>query len=243
MKNTTLKHEIRKLFWKIGIDIIRYKPIPDELVRRKYLFNTYNIDVLLDVGANNGWWSKQVRDVMGYKEKIISFEPLSSAFELLKENSKGDSNWQIHNFGLGDIENNTKINISENSFSSSLLNMTSTHLEVSPDSKYSNHQEVKIKTLDSIFDKICNKNNNIYLKIDTQGFEDKVLKGAENSLSFIDTIQLEMSLVSLYEGELLFDEMYNYLLEKGYTLVAIEIGFSDERTGQLLQFDGIFHRN
>jgi len=243
MKKTSLKHEIRKIFWKIGIDITRYKPIPDELFRRKYLFNTYNIDTLLDVGANNGWWSNQVRNVMGYKEKIISFEPLSSAFELLKGNSKEDSNWEIFNFGLGDIEKNSKINISENSFSSSLLNMSPSHLEASPNSKYLNHEDVKIKTLDSIFNKICNKNNNIYLKIDTQGFEDKVLKGAENSLPYIDTIQLEMSLVSLYKGELLFDEMYNYLIEKGYTLVAVESGFSNEKTGQLLQIDGFFHRN
>jgi hypothetical protein len=80
------------------------------------------------------------------------------------------------------------------------------------------------------------------MKIDTQGFESKVLKGAENSLMQIDTVQMEMSLVPLYEGELLFNEMSILMSEKGYVLVAIETGFSDQDSGQVLQIDGIFHR-
>jgi hypothetical protein len=82
----------------------------------------------------------------------------------------------------------------------------------------------------------------VYLKIDTQGFESKVIAGAEQVLSRIDTIQLEMSLVPLYEGELLFDEMCRLMMNKGYSLVSAEAGFSDETSGQLLQMDGIFHR-
>jgi len=78
--------------------------------------------------------------------------------------------------------------------------------------------------------------------MDTQGFESKVLKGAENSLPHIDTVQMEMSLVPLYDGELLFNEMCLLMSQKDYTLVAIENGFSDSASGQLLQVDGIFHR-
>ncbi len=237
-----VKHHFRKLFWKAGLDVIRYKPIPDELIRRKYLFSKYNIDTVLDVGANNGWWANQIRNVMGYQKRIISFEPLSSAFEFLKEISKENSNWDIYNFGLGDIEKKGEINISENSFSSSMLNILPIHLEASPKSKYTGRQEIQIKTLNSVLNGICTKDNNIYLKIDTQGFEDKVLKGAEKSLPYINTVQIEMSLVPLYEGEILFDEMYCYLRGEGYRLISVENGFSDKVTGQLLQIDGFFHR-
>ena len=80
------------------------------------------------------------------------------------------------------------------------------------------------------------------MKIDTQGYESKVLKGAENSLPRISTVQMEMSLVPLYDGERLFHEMCALMSDKGYTLVAIENGFSDPASGQLLQVDGIFHR-
>jgi hypothetical protein len=53
---------------------------------------------------------------------------------------------------------------------------------------------------------------------------------------------MEMSLVPLYEGELLFDEMYMLMSEKGYRLIAIEPGFLDQVTGQIFQVDGLFHR-
>ncbi len=238
----SIKHEFRKLFWKIGLDISRFKPVSDEWIRRKHLFKLYDIDTVLDVGANNGWWAQQIRNVVGYQKRIVSFEPLSSAFEILKANSKGDSQWKTLNFGLGDTETRSEINISANSFSSSLLNMLPSHMMAAPDAKYIGRQDIEIKTLDSIFENICSKNSNAYLKIDTQGFESKVLKGAENSLAYINTIQLEMPLVPLYEGELLFNEMYSSLSEKGYRLVSVESGFSDITTGQLLQVDGIFHR-
>lgn len=80
------------------------------------------------------------------------------------------------------------------------------------------------------------------MKLDVQGFEHKVIKGAESCLQHIDTVQMEMSLIPLYEGELLFNEKINLMLKKGYKLVALENGFSDPVSGQVLQVDGIFHR-
>jgi hypothetical protein len=51
-----------------------------------------------------------------------------------------------------------------------------------------------------------------------------------------------MSLEPLYQGQLLFGQMCDFMQAEGYRLVALEPGFSDTRTGQLLQVDGIFHR-
>jgi hypothetical protein len=56
-------------------------------------------------------------------------------------------------------------------------------------------------------------------------------------------IQLEMSLVPLYENEMLFFEMTKYLNDKGFQLYSLENGFSNPDTGQLLQVDGIFIKN
>jgi hypothetical protein len=84
--------------------------------------------------------------------------------------------------------------------------------------------------------------DNVYLKIDTQGFESKVIKGAKKSLACIDTIELEMSLVPLYQGELLFNEMFALLSKKKYSLVFIEPVYFDKDLKQILQINGIFHR-
>jgi len=80
------------------------------------------------------------------------------------------------------------------------------------------------------------------LKIDTQGYERRVLDGAERSLESVVLLQLEMSLVPLYEGETLFHEMCPLLHQKGFRMVSIEPGMKDEKTGHLFQVDGIFQR-
>ena len=54
--------------------------------------------------------------------------------------------------------------------------------------------------------------------------------------------QLEMSLVPLYKGELMYIEMMDKVTRLGFVLVSIEPGFTSPVTDQVLQFDGIFHR-
>lgn len=237
-----IKHWIKKNLWKIGYDISRFSTTSHPLARRKALIESYNIDLILDIGANTGQFAKQMRDDIEYSGNIISFEPLSSEYKVLKEKAENDDKWKAINCAIGDVEEKSKINISGNSYSSSILNMLVSHEKSAPESKYIGEEEIYIKTLDSIMNELSINQKNIYLKIDTQGFESKVIKGAEISLGRIDTIQLEMSLIPLYKDELLFNDMYNLLSSKGYSLVAIEPGFSDKHSGQMLQVDGIFHR-
>lgn len=225
-----------------GYDIVRFTPEYHPIARRKKILAAFNIDTVLDIGANTGQYARQLRTEIGYARKIISFEPLSAAFEVLKANAKSDPNWQVFTFALGDTEEKKEINISGNSFSSSMLDMLPSHIESAPQSKYIGKETITVKKLDSVFSDICAPSANVYMKIDTQGFEGKVLKGAGKSLSQISTIQMEMSLVPLYEGEILFDEMVILMKEKGYTLIAIEPGFTNPDSGQLLQVDGIFRR-
>jgi len=232
---------IKSLFMKLGYDIVRYAPSSHPLARRKRLLESYEINVLLDVGANTGQYGKQLREI-GYKGKIISFEPLSDAYKKLVKNAKDDRSWETFNYALGESEGKVDINVAENSYSSSILEMLPCHVKFEPESQYIGKEEIEITALDLIFYSLCSPEDKLFLKIDTQGFENKVIKGAEQSLRFIDTVQLEMSLIPLYKGELLFNEMCSLLHEKEYRLVSIESGFSDSETGQLLQCDGIFHR-
>ena len=132
--------------------------------------------------------------------------------------------------------------MSDNSVSSSLLDILPAHTESAPGSAYVAHETIHVDTLDNVFGEYCQPVDNVYLKIDTQGFESKVIAGAEKSLEQIDTLQLEMALVPLYQGELLFPDMLALLVSKGYTLVSLETGFTNLETGQLLQVDGVFHR-
>lgn len=248
-KNTTQKqnmiaettrnmgHFVNRLIKKVGIEIKSYPDFDSK--RRMQIIHHYKIDTLFDIGANSGQYSKNLRE-MGYNGKIISFEPLSLAFEKLQKVSSKDKSWIVNNNALGDKNIKSIINVAGNSYSSSILKMLPKHSKSAPESKYIREQEIDIKTLDSIFNSFCNSGNNVMIKIDTQGYEKKVLDGSQKSLKHIKIIQLEMSIVPLYENEILFLEMINYLKKKGFQLFSLENGFADPNTGQLLQVDGIF---
>lgn len=89
-------------------------------------------------------------------------------------------------------------------------------------------------------EKIFIPDNNVFLKIDVQGYESQILEGAINILPKIKGIQTELSLVTLYEDQLLFDEMIDYIVRLRFELYDIFPGFRNKQTGRLLQVDAIF---
>lgn len=228
-----MKDFIRSILRKLGYDINYFG--------RFKILEHLAIDAVLDVGANQGQYGKSLRRG-GYKGNIISFEPLNSAFNQLKLCSKNDPLWQVNNYALGNENTNSVINISANSYSSSILAMTNAHTNLSKESAIVGEQNIVVKTLDSVFKNIVESDNNIFLKIDTQGYEKKVILGALNSLDNIVGIQIEVSMIELYKEEVLFLDMINFLDSKGFKTISIENGFFDQKTGFLLQSDLIFVR-
>ena len=237
-----LKHEVRRLARKAGYDVSPFNAKWHPAARRGRLMTFLQIDVVLDVGANTGQYAHELRSDLGFDGRIYSFEPTSAAFRTLQARAAGDAEWTTFNFALGDVAGRTTINLAENSESSSMLEMLPAHLSAEPESRFVSTEDIEIKTLDAIFEEVCRPGERVYLKIDTQGFEGRVLRGAEGSLDKIDTIQLEMSLAPLYDGQSSFSELVELLLSKRYTIVGLEPGFSDPLTGRLLQADAIFHR-
>jgi FkbM family methyltransferase len=202
-----------------------------------------NIDLVFDVGANIGQYAKLLRE-LGYSGRIVSFEPLSSAYSRLKAVSEKDPLWEIApQAAIGNQEGEIIINIAGNSQSSSALPMLDAHLESAPESAYSGSETVKLSRLDTIAkDYIKSETKSIFLKIDVQGLEKQVLEGATAILPLVKGIKLELSLVPLYEGQVLFKEMIDIVEKLGYELYGIEPGFTAEKTGRMLQMDGIFFK-
>lgn len=228
---------IQKLLQQFNFQLKRY---PDADIRRRLqIIENQNINCILDIGANTGQYGVYMRNY-GYPHKILSFEPLNTAFQSLKTSAAKDHNWQTYNYALGDENTSIDINVAKNSSSSSILDMLPAHLDSAPHSKYVSKETIEVKTLDSVFDELCTKKDHIMLKIDTQGYEKHVIDGAETSLKYIDMIQLEMSIVPLYENEMLFRAMIDYLEQRGFKLYSLENGFANPKTGQLLQVDGVF---
>ena len=120
--------------------------------------------------------------------------------------------------------------------------MNASHSNALRDSAYVGQERIAIRRLDEVMRELGLSGRRVYLKIDTQGFEDRVLRGASGIMQDVHAIELEASFVGLYDGQLLFDELHRQVTGAGYYPVHIEPGFADEMTGELLQVDVIYLR-
>ena len=238
----TVKALVRRCVRLSGYDIVKWHPVPPAIAARKRLLDSFGIDLVLDVGANAGQFATALREPMGYRGEIVSFEPLPDAFETLKELADNDPLWEARNVALGDADGELRLHVSKNRVSSSFLPIRETSTAVEPNSAYEAECIVPVQTLDSVMPTLTalTPSSRIMLKLDTQGFESRVLAGAAMSLSRLLLIQMEMSLISLYEGEVLFVDMCVAMRNQGFQLIALEPGFADVATGRLLQVDGVF---
>jgi FkbM family methyltransferase len=194
---------------------------------------------VLDIGANIGQFGSALR-ASGYRGSLISYEPLGSAFAQLARRAAADPAWAVERTAVGAEAGRTQINVSENSFSSSLLPMTRTHRDAQPDSGYVGTEAVDVVTVADLAARHRINPARTLLKIDTQGFEGPVLDGAGALVGEFAAISLEMSFVTLYEGQQFFDDLLDRLRSAGYQLHALYPGLGDPHTGRMLQCDGLF---
>src|SRR5690242_8065586 len=110
--------QARRLLRGATLDVIRYHPRSHPLARRMRLLATHGIDVVLDVGANIGQYGEELRR-LGYRGRIVSFEPMSAAFAELQARAQADGRWQVIHAGLGAQAGTARINLAGNSASSS----------------------------------------------------------------------------------------------------------------------------
>lgn len=225
----------------LGIDIIRYSSTHFFELRRQKLIRRRRISLVLDVGANSGQYAMEIRR-RGYRGRIVSFEPLSSAFQELRRNAALDALWAPMRLALGDEDGTATINVSRNSWSSSLLPLGPRHLSNAPDSAYVGTEEVSLARLDSVAPDLLEDDDEVLMKLDVQGYELRALLGSERTLEHVDLIEAELSLVPLYPGQALLEEVVAFLSERGFAPVWLEPGLYDERADHLLQVDVIFER-
>ncbi|HET6567751.1 MAG TPA: FkbM family methyltransferase [Rhodothermales bacterium] len=236
-----MQTRIKRALRSTGYDVIQFDCVSSKDARRSKLLAAYGIDLVFDVGAHDGVYARHLRK-NGYKGRIVSFEPRQHSFRELARHADSDPLWEVENVGLGSAPEVATLNISRNRQSSSLLPMLPRHLEANYQSEYVTQEQIEVTTFDCVFRRYFRASDRPYLKMDTQGYERQILDGAAESLREVVGVQMEMSLVPLYEGERLFTEAITFMSQAGFTLMSIEPGFCDARTGQLLQVDGLFFR-
>jgi FkbM family methyltransferase len=232
------KLALRSVLHKRGLDLVT-DPYP---VRVATTLNWLQAATVLDIGANIGQYATALR-ASGYRGDIVSCEPLSDAFAHLQQRAARDRRWEVVRTAVGDAPGSTQINVSANSYSSSLLPMTHNHTDAAPGSEFVAAETVPVTTVVELVTARGIEPARTLLKIDTQGYERQVLDGAGDLLPAFAAVSLELSFVPLYEGQQLFDELTQRLRDSGFTLYGLDAGFGDPRTGRMLQCDGLFVRS
>lgn len=237
-----IKNNLKYLVNLLGFDVHRINPRSDSASQILAALNLCKIDLVFDVGANIGQFASEIRS-RGFKGKIVSFEPLSDAHEQLTLAAGNDPNWVVHSqVAIGGEDGEVIINISNNSVSSSILPMLNMHSAAEPNSLYVASEKVASRKLDTISPAYLSPSDNLFIKIDTQGYESVILDGASATLGRAQGLLCELSLVPLYDGQRLWLEIIERLESHGFTLWALQKGFTDADTGRTLQVDAIFLR-
>jgi FkbM family methyltransferase len=227
----------------LGVELRRFTPRFSENARLLNLFTKRKIDLVIDVGACTGGYGASVRE-LGYKGQIVSFEPIPSSYEKLQAISSDDPFWKCAPpMALGDSDGEIEINISNRISSSSIMGMLDSHLAIAPDSKFVDKITVPIYKLDTIVDSYLENNlNEILLKIDVQGFESQVLAGASSTLEKVKIVQLECSLIPLYNGQELLKDLLIKMDSLGFELFDIIPVVVDDSSSKLIQVDAFFEK-
>jgi len=213
-----------------GFDVVWYRPLTTLLAH-------HGIDLVLDVGANKGQYAVELRR-QGYSGRMISFEPQPDVFEILQTRTRGDSQWQAVNIGLGEQDGELEMNIFAVSDYGSLLPPMAGVTTPPVIAK----RRVPVRRLDSSWSEYCQPRDKVFLKMDVQGYEKKVIEGTAGCLDKIVGIQMEMSLTPLYEGQPGWEEMVQFMRVRGFVLWKIEKGAWDPKTGRESELDGFFFR-
>jgi FkbM family methyltransferase len=217
---------------RFGIEIRRWRPFDRRRARR---LADAGIDLVVDVGAGQGQYGALLRE-HGYHGRIVSFEPVPQSFAELRSRSAGDARWEIHNVALGAAAGSGKMHVASNLASSSFLPLLSELEETVPELAVTGSTEVSVARLDDI----DVSGGPLMLKLDVQGYEDRVLDGAAETLRRAVLLECELSLAELYGDQAQLAKLLFRLDGSGFRMVDLDPFFYDPRDGRVLSIDALF---
>ena len=231
-----MKKFIQKLVNLFGYKVIKIKSTDaTDLDGLTKSLITKSEPVIFDVGANKGQSITRYKKL--FQNPIIhSFEPNIDEVNILKQKYINDKNLYLNNVAVGNKKGNLEFNINAISGHSSFKNLIpnttwikkrSNSLKIDDKNYTTKKINAEIITLDDYVNE-KNLTSIDILKIDTQGFEDKVLLGAQNLLknNRIKLIQLELIFSEIYESPLNIYDVEKTLIPNNYKLFGVSNGGS-----------------
>jgi FkbM family methyltransferase len=245
MTRTQLKFAFLRFFRRHGLDVRRFdafRTLDDYL--SYLLFPHLGVNCVLDVGAREGEFALSLRN-SGYHGQIVSFEPVASSFGVLSQRAHADPAWAVHNLALGSEDTVTEINVMRGTNFSSLRAPRRDGVEDFEEfGNVVDHTEtIRIRRLDDVFADVTSMvpEPRVFLKMDTQGWDLEVFKGAGASLDHVVGLQSELSIRPLYEGMPDLDTALSTYQSSGFVVSGVYAVGRDTQL-QLAEFDCVMLR-
>ena len=223
----SVKKLLIQLIRRLGYEIVPTSHVmPRDIEGHlKSLFASLDITCVFDVGANIGQYRELLRGAVGYRGLIVSFEPVKHAVEVLRERSRTDSDWLVYQCALGAEDGVKTINVMRaDTLSSFLVPDNSETGLFAKHNVIERKEDVQVRALDSVIAQVRKERDigrNLFLKIDTQGYDLEVIRGASRSLPEICAVQTELSCQSLYQKMPGYLEVLGVLDQLGFQLSAM----------------------
>ncbi len=233
-----LKRVIRKTFNLIGLDIVKMSKSP-----RHTLLGLRNLPIrtIIDVGANTGQFATMISEIFP-DAYIYSFEPLPEPFEELKKWAiQQNEKVKAFNLALGDTEGEIEMfSHIEYSPSSSFLKTTNVCEELYPFTQKQIPVPVKLTTLDNWVKSLSIPlAPEILIKLDVQGYEDRVIRGGKKTFMMASACILEVNLDNLYDKQATFNDIALLLYDLGYRYAG-NLDQVCANDGHVIYIDAVF---
>jgi FkbM family methyltransferase len=215
-----LHERIHASLQRFGVDLIRYPAGTSYGVAFYELTVSQQADAVVDVGANTGQFSAMLRE-RGFRGLLVCFEPASTSFAALARRAEDDPFWHVEQLALGDRDDIAELTVTVSSNLSSLL-PTSAYGQIHFGAEIAVQQaeHVPVRRLDESLPDLIGDASRLMLKIDTQGFDQRVLDGAEEILDRVVGIQTEVAIRHYYEGAPSYLDRLRWLDDRGFEPVS-----------------------
>lgn len=236
-----IHHSIAQLFGYELLNLRKHHPTLE--YHLKTLLENLAIDVVIDVGANKGQYGAMLRH-MGFKGDIYSFEPVTASFKQLQKIAQNDGKWKVYQCALGEENTETSINITSASEFASILDVNDYAKSLYGEKVPVKETElIQVRVLDDIFanDDLF-QSKRVFLKMDTQGYDMSVLKGAPRVTNHVLALQSEISIQPLYVGMPDYEEALTEFRQKDFELTGLYPVSRDPDSSVLIEMDCVMKK-
>ena len=198
------------------------------------------LGTLIDIGANDGAFGEFLAQFLMVKRAFF-FEPQAKLRPLIESRDLRGAQSKIFITALSDTSGTAEFFVNSNHPSSSLLNVSEHSKREFPQTAGETRTVVPLQRLDDLLagEDIV---DDVFIKIDVQGVEDKVIRGGAKTFARARWVMIEMSFVPFYEGQPLFEEVHQQLVDLGFRFVGMKNQIDSPKTGQPLFAHCLYRR-